>query len=379
MNRSSTRTKRLTILATCAFVGLGACAHPSAVPGGSSDPQPDEQTGQSVVEGVANPVSQTSWAIRQFQVMRSVDGMTWYDVTPPGLATVDGWHVVNDSEAMIAQVLSNGQIEVFLTDDGGASWKTAEVKVDGDIAGGQGSVFLAMADEANGLMTVQTSHGASMADVLVYSTTDGGANWTGLGHAPLLGPISFSTLTTAWAPGGAAGQELYRSDDAGVSWTSVGLPLPTSGEFSTVGVPHFFEDFAAELAIQGTTLLSFQSSDGGESWSLDAATLSDEGAYGGSAGLLPFDVVDPDHWFVGFQGMLYATTDGGKSWGTAPLPVPSPVQGIDVSGVNGVAVVGQASCSKDKDTCISTSTVVFTADGGLSWRVANPPPFTGDN
>src|SRR5262249_19505870 len=66
-------------------------------------------------------------------------------------------------------------------------------------------------------------------------------------------------------------------------------------------------------------------------------------------------------WAVGFQGVIIATTNGGKSW----RPQSSGVSGVQLSGVsfdgsNGYAVG-------------SAGTFLRTTDGGNNWEVGSAP------
>lgn len=346
--------------------GSGASTQPSA---GSSL----QQMGPSLVEGVANPIGTYVWAVRSDQILRSTDdGSTWGDVTPPGLVAATGWFFLNDSQAYVSQLAATGEVEVFSTWDGGASWSSSRVTVQ-NVAGGDGSVSISFSDEDHGLMAVQTVHSSSTAEVELFSTKDGGRGWTSLGLQPLLGPMAFSDVQVVWAPGDAAGQVLYRSDDGGAIWSPVELPLPPSGDFTTIGVPSFHGSFGAVLVLEGDSLLMFESEDAGTTWRLASNGPTDPNSYSLSAAFIPFDAADSGHIYVGFGGELFETSAASGTWSTLTLPVQGFVSDVDGFDAHAVAVVEESTCPKTADSCLDATSVIDTTDGGDGWTVANPP------
>jgi hypothetical protein len=373
-------TRGLMAVALCGT--LASCASLSSagqsVTSSPSTTATTDETGLSVVESVANPVGSVIWAIRSIQVMRSTDdGATWVDVTPGKVTAVFGYFVLNDAQAYIATPSTSGDIVVFVTRDGGVSWSPSSIHVD-NAAGGWNSVFLAMADENRGLLSVETMHGASTAEVVLFRTNDGGSSWTQLGTQELVGPLAFSDANHVWAPAEPEGQALLESDDDGATWSPVTLPLPASNEFTTIGTPQFYASAGVVLAMQGQTLLAFYSADAGGTWTKLNQTITDSRA-ALPAAFVPFALADPNHIYVGFRGQLLETGVNASSWSPVGVPVPGFITSVDGFDDQAAATLQQSSCSKSANSCSVASNVVETANAGASWNVANPPPVTSTN
>jgi photosystem II stability/assembly factor-like uncharacterized protein len=116
----------------------------------------------------------------------------------------------------------------------------------------------------------------------------------------------------------AAADGVYRSADAGESWTRAGVD---AGEvWNVVATPHNSRQLYAST--QPAHL--FTSPDGGASWAEVTTFLSAPGAErwcvpGSTAGAralaLAFDPFDPQRFWVGVEvGGVVATADGGKGW-----------------------------------------------------------------
>ena len=369
-------TRVLAAVVLCG--GLAACgSRGSTGQSVTSSPSPTAtgQRGLSVVESVANPAGPAIWAIRSTQVMRSTDeGTTWVDVTPGKVATIFGYLAFNDVQAYVASPSTSGDIDVFVTRDGGVSWTPTSIHVD-TAAGGGNSVFIAMADESRGLLSVETIHGASTAEVVLFRTDDGGSSWTQLGPQDLVGPLAFSDANHVWASAEPEGQELLESNDGGETWSPVTLPLPATKEFTTVGTPQFYASDGVVLVMQGQTMLTFHSADGGATWTALHQSVTDPNA-ALPATFVPFALADPNHIYVGFRGQLLQTSVNASAWTPVGPSIPGFVASIDGFEDHAAAVLEQSSCSKTANSCSVASTVVETSNAGGSWSVADPPPLT---
>jgi photosystem II stability/assembly factor-like uncharacterized protein len=372
-----TGTGKLIVTASVLLGGflLPSCAPHMSQPRSSTASSAEQQTGLSVVESIAQPIGEVLWAMRTTQVLRSGDGgRSWVDVTPPNFSSALGDFVLDDDQAYVADSSNSGSIQVFVTRDGGVIWKAKSLTVE-DAAGGPGSVFIAMADEDNGLLSVETAHGASTAEVELFRTKDGGGDWHDLGLRGLLGPISFSDRTTAWAPAEPEGQSLLRSDDGGETWNVVRLSLPDSSDFTTIGVPSFYASDGALPVMSGQTLLTLTTLDAGSTWTLLTQTLTDPNA-AIPAAFVPFDLADSSHIYVGFNGGLLQTGLDDSKWGQLSLPGQGIVSDVDGFGSAAAVIIQQSSCAKTDESCYLATTVAETEDGGASWTVENPPPVT---
>jgi len=150
-----------------------------------------------------------------------------------------------------------GQDTILATTDGGAHW-TPQLS---------GQLNLTSVDFING------SDGWAVGTTSLLATTDGGAHWTALAEpCPLLRSVHFVSPTTGYAVAGGT--------NVSGTGTGTGPAMPASG---------------------GQVLTT---SDGGHSW-YPLATPAD-------AQSVCFS--DPQHGWLGANGLLYRTSDGGVRW-----------------------------------------------------------------
>ena len=175
-------------------------------------------------------------------VLRTTDGATWESRPIPGADELD-FRDVEAFDADSALVLSAGApTRMYRTDDGGASWRLVYENTD------ERAFFDALDfwGERRGLAFSDPVDGR----LLVIATTDGGRNWRALGTdrmPPALdGEAGFAAsgtclatfgATDAWIGlGGTAGSRVFRTNDAGASWSVAATPIrsgePSTGVFS---------------------------------------------------------------------------------------------------------------------------------------------------
>jgi photosystem II stability/assembly factor-like uncharacterized protein len=170
------------------------------------------------------------------QVLRTSDGRTWRDVSPPDAAGLE----LRDVEAQStrrASVLSIGEgaaSRIYTTFDGGRSWRLAFANDDPDAfydcmdfyAGGRRG--LALSDPVDGKFRIA-------------ATDDWGRSWHVLPNdgmpAALAGEFAFAASGTclvtegrdAWfATGGGAAARVFHSRDGGLTWTVATAPIPST-------------------------------------------------------------------------------------------------------------------------------------------------------
>ena len=215
-------------------------------------------------------------------------GRRWSDVTPAGLAVQGGKHWISGLFALN-------------TSD---AWVTY---------GGLGD------------SSIQT----------IMSTTDGGRNWTLVGHEPHGDwcSLQFVSPELGWCPfigaaSGSATVTLYRTSDGGQRWqvvsrTPIGVDhrpgvLPYSGdkqiEFTNADI-----GWAGYEAPIGTAAL-YETENAGGTWVARQVAPAPETRYGGSFAGKP--MIEGGHGAVGYSvdsrsgtsTIVYVTSDGGLRW-----------------------------------------------------------------
>lgn len=314
------------------------------------------------------------WGVTETEVVSTNDGgVTWYNVTPPGLLDI-GYSVFTDfldaSHAWVQTVDPNNYPNggtIYRTTDGGLTWEAFETPFSaGDME------FL---DENNGWMMADLGVGAGSMAIAIFQTTDGGATWMrtytndpsieGAGDSLPLGGIKVMMvpldMDTAWVGGvvySSGSTYLFRTDDGGKTWSQVTMMLPAIAQSSelTIEQVKFLSPTQGFLAIRLTSTtqetIVFTTKDGGETWDPAPATLPNSGMleipsvqemifyynnqfYITKDAAQTFEVIDPNIAFGDFltdmsfvnastgwaittsptnQRTLYKTTDGGMTW-----------------------------------------------------------------
>jgi photosystem II stability/assembly factor-like uncharacterized protein len=332
----------------------------------------------------------------------SDSGKTWADVTPPSqgsshpaiattffLAPAAGWTV---SIAFDAKSKSN-TIKVGRTTDFGRTWEILDsVPKNGGLGTAPlaGRADLFFLDEDHGWLTIGVSGSPIFHSAYMLATSDGGKTWQwpgGPGGGATSGQIVFSTLNDGWI---VNGRDLQATHDGGKSWTELDLAAPQSiGPVRNVlaySAPIFHDGrhgtllarFAAENW-DHPTLVAFQTSDAGRTWSADRSfALNDVGSE-----LMPFAATA--------TSVIHAETEDGRLHRTrilqgnakehvvAPIPLVSSPElwsgaGVDqLSFVNdnvGWALVSAANCLPGLVGCVQ---LLSTKDGGANWTNISPP------
>ncbi|MBK9285152.1 MAG: T9SS type A sorting domain-containing protein [Sphingobacteriaceae bacterium] len=214
-----------------------------------------------------------------------------------------------------------------------------------------------------------------------HTTTNGGTTWTNM-LAPNMYSVagqSFLNVVSFWTPsvgmlqGDAIGgeMELYRTTDAGATWTQVpgaNIPNPTAGEYGLVNV--YCKEGTTNHWFGTNKNRMYRSFDAGLTWSVSALTST----IGGGAALGVTDVAFVNqnyglascYWGPTGQGTLtlFNTTDGGATWNL--IPNVDPNFGLnDFCAIPGTAYF--ASCGNGAGNQLLS----FSTDNGVTWNSWN--------
>ncbi|HEV2799016.1 MAG TPA: hypothetical protein VGW12_00890 [Pyrinomonadaceae bacterium] len=284
-----------------------------------------QQSGAQVrFRGLSAVSSQVAWASGERGTFaRTIDGgRTWAAGSVPGAAELD-FRDVDAFDANTAYLLSIGEGEksrIYKTTDGGATWKL-------QFKSTRPTAFF------DAVAFWDRDHGIAMSDpvdgrFLVITTTDGGATWRETpreGMPPALaGEGGFAASGTCIAvegkqnvwfgTGGASGARVFRSTDAGRTWTVTGTPITygkSAGIFSVA-----FRDARRGVIVGGDYTKEGEAKqnaattrDGGRTWTL-VGNARPQGyrscvAYVRAARNKPTHLVA-----VGPNGSDYSTDDG---------------------------------------------------------------------
>jgi hypothetical protein len=312
-------------------------------------------------------------------------GSTW---EPPGIGgdVSEGFVVVDPQHPGVAYLASNRRQRYLLkkTEDGGATWRA----VNGDDVRLNTEHTFSMAVDPKDPSTVYavaydyyTNVETGSSGLKLHRSTDGGATWSttalpGSGGQLAIDPVTPSTLYYATSNDG-----VYKSTDAGASWTAAKTGLGSLYTRGLVATPN------ALFVDAGGTL--YRSTDAAASWTALSITFpsalayapsmprrmylyhgagvavsNDAGASFGTAVRLPYsfaqlavDAKNPDVVYAATYAGVYLSTDGGATWSLSS-------KGIDAPPIVSVALAPNMPGTLLASTSAS---VIRTTNSGASW------------
>jgi DNA-binding CsgD family transcriptional regulator/photosystem II stability/assembly factor-like uncharacterized protein len=313
-------------------------------------------------------------------------GRTWKDVSPDlagsenllarSMAFIDADHTVVIAAPPRIEKAGDIQAHVFWTADRGRTWHESDSPI-------------TLGAEQAGVTFVDPEHvwirtGTLASPLLLYRTTDGGRSWQTvpvqlgtidgdpLGSLPKACSLLLHWVSTSrgFAYGGAtvaAATALpcfFRSDDGGATWQRVLLPDVVAGQYTgaTLSFPTPTDGFVS-FSPTGNLAL-YATHDGGLTWGLAGRVpgTSPGGTYNSVA------LVDALHGWVIGQPTWQRTIDGAQTWEsfTPNTPMPS-AEFVSPDEGFGWPAFGQ--------TLSSDATVpplYHTLDGGKTWQPVGP-------
>ena len=320
------------------------------------------------------------WGVSESWIVRTNDGgITWYNVTPAEVAEMGSaveTFMLDKDHAWIQQpdfnnFPNNGLL--YHTADGGLTWNISSTP----FSGGD----LSFIDSKNGWMLADLGAGAGSNAVAVFQTTDGGTTWTqtytndpnlpDAGDSLPLGGLKADliplSMQTAWVGGvtySPGTVYLYRTDDAGHTWSPVSLELPAGAENYELGIDRDQMRFVSaddgflvvRMSGDSTQTAVYVTNDGGESWSLTPTLIPEAGAS---------DFLSAEEAIIYNGEQFYVTRDRARTWITVS---PDIVFGdsfatMDFVNPNSGWIITAAG---------DTRSLYRTHDGGATWLPVTP-------
>ena len=275
-------------------------------------------------------------------VLRTSDGgTTWIDLTPPeevapsdDQKTATGYFQDGNTAWVIYSYLSGVtplQSVVWRTQDGGLSWQASQPLDLTSLTEFYYPDYLQFIDSQNGWVMVHVGAGMNHDYFALFRSQDGGTSWSRIqdpynDSSNIMScsktDLLFTDATHGWLTGDchgvAAGVQLFKSSDGGLTWETVTLPDPAGspGLFSTFDAAcgaydlFYFSNKLGHLGVrcsfydQDPTTYQyyvFTTLDGGINWI--SYTYPGETLYFFSEGT---------GW--AFSNKIQLTTDGAYSW-----------------------------------------------------------------
>jgi photosystem II stability/assembly factor-like uncharacterized protein len=319
------------------------------------------------------------WGVTEALIVRTNDGgVTWYNVTPPGLTEAGyslGTTFLDAQHAWLqAADINNYPIAgtLYRTADGGLTWTSLATPFSGG--------HMTFLDANQGWMMADLGAGAGSNAVSVFQTNDGGTTWTqpytndpnrasagdSLPLGGLKGGLVPLDMQTAWIGGviySPATLYLYRTDDGGRNWVQVELPLPPEvgdGEVAVNGMA-FITPTDGILALRITSnemhTAVYLTDDSGATWTLTPTLLPEAG----SVNLLSAQ----DLIYYG-EDQFQVSRDAGQTWETIS---PDILFGESFSSMEFVNLSTGWVLTSDQT---NRHTLYRTTDGGATWSPIIP-------
>ncbi len=227
------------------------------------------------------------------------------------------WTIAYDGEDT-----DNHISEVAYTNDGGVTWTAydlAQNVLPGIVNPGIGTVFPV---DANTAFIAAYHDSGSIGNGGIWKTTDAGATWTKVStptmysnSASFCNLVYFFDSNNGFCQGDPVNGEfeMYYTTNGGTTWIPIPgsqIDNPNSGEF---GYVHGF--VAAGNTVWFTTSNGrlYRSTDQGHTWTAHDTPLNDFGGINNDSGDVTFKD-DNEGWLVRDNGELYHTTDAGDTW-----------------------------------------------------------------
>lgn len=252
--------------------------------------------------------------------------------------------------------------EFTKTTDGGTTWTPGTIDI-GSTGSGIAMIH-AISDTTAWIVAFPNASGDKQG---IFKTTDGGATWVEQTTALYDDPVSFSNVVYFWDENNGFCQgdpvdgyyELYTTTDGGDNWTrvpSANIPAPESGEYGYTS-----QIFVTGNAMWWTTNHGriYRSYDLGHNFEVFQSPLSD---FGGAAESGEISFADDNNgYLINQDGTFWKSTDGGENW-TLTFPDTGLIFGGNIFAVPGTDWVYSTGAG---DLTGSS----YSRDAGVNWEV----------
>ncbi|MBI4761640.1 MAG: PQQ-dependent sugar dehydrogenase, partial [Chloroflexi bacterium] len=362
---------RFLLLAVFTLSISGFATLPTAQAQNSTPIRPDQFDRMTASSG---------WVLSGQNLFWTADaGQTWEEIGPaiPITASVQDVEFQDSDTGWIlwSAVSSDGSSRLTLarTSDHGINWDVQPLAL---FESGEAETYVERAgmgwfDAQNGWIAVKQATSSNFSVGVIFTTSDGGATWT-RSKLPVADTVMFSTPQIGWAVGGPAGNQIFQTQDGGITWRDVS-PVH-SANVVTVYAPYFSngQGLLITTSIGEANTLSVFAYDTNNWLSIQQADLGVE------TGVIGLSILDAQNFLAVIpgtasllrleNGILHSLQNSdGLSASIVDLDMISLDAGWAKSVESNCTTASTPDGKTDTVSCTFTTRLLQTTDGGLTW------------
>jgi photosystem II stability/assembly factor-like uncharacterized protein len=347
---------------------LGSCSQPASSTSAAGGPPTDAggpSARPSIIAFAVDPVA--VWALTETGLFTSSHaGDSWRRVQVPRRAALQSI-VAYGASAVSLTGTDGSSIFVETSADAGRSWHETVIESRGQ----PGSVTVTQHDGTLAVLVRQTTS-SNFSEGMLYVSVRGEPFRER--NIPSAGRLSVTGPSQLWLAGGVLQDQLWRSDDAGGSWSRV--PIVVYGASRTISPPERIgSQLMLAVTVNGTEsrVAWHSSNDDGRTWKQVA--IETVGGDTGPGVALPSTVAGGRIVVADPRGRFYfVAPDGPAARRVSPNGLPPSITSLGfMNATAGWAATEEHGCTSGKSECFIQSRLFRTSDGGQTWIEAALP------
>ena len=309
------------------------------------------------------------WLLYSNQLYWTEDGgIEWFNISPNlSSSSKEKIQAVEfiDSNNGWAILLENAtKHTVVKTTDGGNSWQnTSSYEPEQLPQYAISNIYLHFVDTQTGWVVLKHATSSNFSVGTLFKTTDGGGTWNQL-DIPAGRQVYFVSGDVGWTVGGAAANEIYRTENGGETWYPQNI-LQNQEEVKQVFLPVFKNSKEGVLAVfiksnTQSKIALYSSNNSGMSWSLIREISVHQDLES-----IPVGLFDLAHYLVILQDMPIEIL---SPTGTTNRMLPGAMTQVDMVSQNTVWALYKGSQKNGRAAYTFEESLLRSVDGGKTWQ-----------
>jgi photosystem II stability/assembly factor-like uncharacterized protein len=353
-----------------------------------------ENTNQFPLEQFDLLTELSGWILVDRELFWTSDsGQSWDTISPSiptGVIVQDVEFIDVDTGWILwttGNVDGSANFTLARTLDHGKNWNINQVRLfdAGEIEAHSDEASMGWFDSQKGWIAVRQSSSSNFSLGTLFTTSDGGVTWV-RSTLPIAGSVHLNNPQIGWAIDQSIGNQIFQTRDGGTSWENIALDLPLNS--SAVVYEPFYSN---EQGLILTTNL--ESEDGLKAniyqYSSGNWLLTDQATFDSQSGVIGLSVLDARNFVATIPdtNSILRMRNGEldvleNQDGLSALIVALEMVSLDVGWAKFIdsKCVTDLSFDSEPDavSCESTTRLLQTTDGGLTWQDVQLPFVAGD-